>query len=528
MDRSSSEVGPDSSGERFRDAFQAAAIGMALVRLDGALLEANEAFCAIVGYPKDQLHTLTLHDITHSDDLKPYADGLRQMLDGTTTSCQMEKRYLHREGHAVWILLTASLVKDAGGTPLYVIAQVQDIHDRKVAEEALETVAAEQTATLETVRYRALHDILTDLPNRALFLDRLDQSILLAQRESACLALLFIDLERFKQVNDTLGHRIGDLLLQHVGHRLAEVLRESDTVARMGGDEFAIVLPGADEAGAHAIARKILQALERLISIEGYSVRVGASIGIALFPEHGVSTETLMRRADVAMYVAKRARLGYTTYAPDQDVNTTSRLALSAEIHQAIEGKQLLLHYQPKIDLRTGRMCGVEALVRWRHPVAGLIPPSEFIPVAEQAGFMTPLTHWVIDTALEQCRLWQDLGHPLRTAINLSASTLHDAQTVQLIAEALDRWRVSADLLEVEITESAIMEDPDRSLSTLTALNRLGLHTAIDDFGAGYSSSGLSGTSARGHQQDRSIVRAGTRQGGKRRFSGSDGGPRHD
>ena len=488
MDRTSGEVAPDASRERFRDAFQAAAIGMALIGWDGALLEANDAFCAIVGYAQDQLDTLTLRDITHSDDLEPYADCVRQMLDGTISSCQMEKRYVHRDGRAVWILLTASLVKDAGGTPLYVIAQVQDINDRKVAEEVLETAAAEQSATLESVRYRALHDVLTELPNRALFLDRLDQSVLLAQRESACLALLFVDLDRFKQVNDTLGHRIGDLLLQHVGHRLHEVLRESDTVARMGGDEFAIVLPGADEAGAHAIAQKILQTLEQLILIEGYSVRVGASIGIALYPEHGDSTETLMRRADVAMYVAKRARLGYTTYSPNLDVNTTSRLALAAEIHQAIDGKQLLLHYQPKIDLRSGRMSGVEALVRWRHPVAGLIPPSEFIPVAEQAGFMTPLTHWVIDTALEQCRLWQELGLPLRTAVNLSASNLQDVQTVQVIAEALARWNVSADLLEVEITESAVMEDPDRSLHILTALNRLGLHTAIDDFGAGYSS----------------------------------------
>jgi len=488
MDRTSGEVAPDASRERFRDAFQAAAIGMALIGWDGALLEANDAFCAIVGYEQDQLDTLTLRDITHSDDLEPYADCVRQMLDGTISSCQMEKRYVHRDGRAVWILLTASLVKDAGGTPLYVIAQVQDINDRKVAEEVLETAAAEQSATLESVRYRALHDVLTELPNRALFLDRLDQSVLLAQRESACLALLFVDLDRFKQVNDTLGHRIGDLLLQHVGHRLHEVLRESDTVARMGGDEFAIVLPGADEAGAHAIAQKILQTLEQLILIEGYSVRVGASIGIALYPEHGDSTETLMRRADVAMYVAKRARLGYTTYSPNLDVNTTSRLALAAEIHQAIDGKQLLLHYQPKIDLRSGRMSGVEALVRWRHPVAGLIPPSEFIPVAEQAGFMTPLTHWVIDTALEQCRLWQELGLPLRTAVNLSASNLQDVQTVQVIAEALARWNVSADLLEVEITESAVMEDPDRSLHILTALNRLGLHTAIDDFGAGYSS----------------------------------------
>lgn len=488
MDRTSGEVAPDASRERFRDAFQAAAIGMALIGWDGALLEANDAFCAIVGYAQDQLDTLTLRDITHSDDLEPYADCVRQMLDGTISSCQMEKRYVHRDGRAVWILLTASLVKDAGGTPLYVIAQVQDINDRKVAEEVLETAAAEQSATLESVRYRALHDVLTELPNRALFLDRLDQSVLLAQRESACLALLFVDLDRFKQVNDTLGHRIGDLLLQHVGHRLHEVLRESDTVARMGGDEFAIVLPGADEAGAHTIAQKILQTLEQLILIEGYSVRVGASIGIALYPEHGDSTETLMRRADVAMYVAKRARLGYTTYSPNLDVNTTSRLALAAEIHQAIDGKQLLLHYQPKIDLRSGRMSGVEALVRWRHPVAGLIPPSEFIPVAEQAGFMTPLTHWVIDTALEQCRLWQELGLPLRTAVNLSASNLQDVQTVQVIAEALARWNVSADLLEVEITESAVMEDPDRSLHILTALNRLGLHTAIDDFGAGYSS----------------------------------------
>lgn len=474
--------------EWFQSTFESAATGMAVIGLNGDWIAVNQWLCSIIGYTEDELQTLTLQDIMPPDDFETHLGRVQELLAGTISPSQTETRCIHKQGHIVWILLTGALVKDVHGTPLYISAQIQDISDRRQAEGKLKTVAAELSATLESMRHRALHDALTDLPNRTLLCDRLDQSILVARRQHTSFVLLFLDLDRFKQVNDTLGHPAGDLLLQQVARRLREVLRESDTIARMGGDEFAIVLQLADERGAHLMAEKILQAVERPFWIEGVQLHLGASIGVATYPDHGDTTETLMQRADVAMYVAKRERLGYITYSPDQDVNSPSRLALAAELRNAIEGGQLVLHYQPKIHLLSGLTSGVEALVRWQHPEHGLIPPSEFVPVAEQAGFITPLSRWVIEAALKQGRAWQDMGRSLQTAVNLSATNLKDDDTVPYIARQLETWDVRADMFEVEITETAVMDDPDHSLHTLACLHQLGVRIAIDDFGVGHSS----------------------------------------
>ena len=340
----------------------------------------------------------------------------------------------------------------------------------------------------DALAHQALHDALTDLPNRALLHDRLQQALRIAQRDQSTVALLLLDLDRFKEINDTFGHHHGVQLLQQVGLRLGATLRDSDTVARLGGDEFAMLLPATDERGALRVAGKLVQALDQPFVVEGYSVAAGASIGIALAPEHGHDATTLLRRADVAMYVAKRAGSGYAIYAPEQDEYSPSRLALIGELRQAIEQDQLLLYYQPKVDLATGQLDGVEALVRWQHPQRGVVPPDEFIPLAEHTGLIAPLSRWVLATALRQCRSWRDAGLEMRVAVNLSARLLHDEHLVATIGELLQTWDVLPSQLTVEITESAVMVDPGRALALLTRLHQTGVRIAIDDFGTGYSS----------------------------------------
>jgi diguanylate cyclase (GGDEF)-like protein/PAS domain S-box-containing protein len=356
---------------------------------------------------------------------------------------------------------------------LYAAAQ-QELTDRKRAE--------------ETMAHLALHDSLTDLPNRALLHERLRQAILAARRTDQPLALLVMDMDRFKEVNDTLGHYYGDVLLCQVGERLRDGLRASDTVARLGGDEFAVLLPGADLAGAQRAARKLLNILEHPFELEGNTLDVRVSIGLALYPDHGADAETLLRRADVAMYVAKRGGIGYALYTSDQDPYNPTRLALIGDLRRAIEQEELVLYYQPKLSYRTGRVTGAEALVRWPHPQHGLLAPAQFIPLAEQMGLIKPLSHCVLNLALRQCRAWYDAGLILPVAVNLSLRDLHDARLPEQIGQLLETWALPPALLHVEITEDAAMADPDRTLGVLTWLRGRGVHLAIDDFGTGQSS----------------------------------------
>ncbi len=341
----------------------------------------------------------------------------------------------------------------------------------------------------DEAHFQALHDGLTNLPNRVLLADRLQQAILMADRDSGGLALLVLDLDRFKDVNDTLGHHAGDELLQQVAVRLRSVLRASDTVARLGGDEFAVVLPTAGDASlASRMARMIVQSLEQPFAIGDQQVGVGASVGVAVYPEHGNDAKTLMRRADVAMYVAKRGGGGTAIYSFEQDLNAPDRLELVGQLRNAIENDELVLYYQPKLSLSTGTCVRVEALVRWRHPRRGLVPPDQFIPLAEQTGLIRPLTKWVLSAAVRQCRLWKDAGRELEIAVNLSMRNVHDPELVDQIADLLRRWDVSPSLLKVEVTESAIMTDPTRALDTLERIRAMGVEVSIDDFGTGHSS----------------------------------------
>ncbi|HET6465419.1 MAG TPA: EAL domain-containing protein [Nitrospiria bacterium] len=349
-------------------------------------------------------------------------------------------------------------------------------------------VAVEHQQSQEKIRFLAYHDALTQLPNRTLLYDRLQQAILTANRENKTLALLILDMDRFKEVNDTMGHHIGDLLLKQVGSRLRESLRESDTIARLGGDEFAILLSNINYEGVISTAQKTLELLQGPYTLEGASLDIQVSIGIALFPEHGEDVATLMRHGDVAMYVAKHVGHGYAFYSPEQHQQKPRHLALMRELRYAIERDELLVHYQPKIDLRTKRVIGVEGLVRWKHPLGGLITPDQFIPLAERGGLIKPLTQWVLTAVLRQCRGWHQAGKEISVSMNLSAPILQDPEFPDQIDRLLQTCGVTPGWLELEITENVMMGDPTQALDVLMKLQGMGIRLSIDNFGTGYSS----------------------------------------
>jgi diguanylate cyclase (GGDEF)-like protein/PAS domain S-box-containing protein len=472
-ERERAEAARRESEGRFRIVFDRAPSGLARLDLEGNVIEANPALHRMLGYSAGELVDSPLGRFIHPDDRDD--QRFQNLAHGTASELQMEVRYIHKHGAAVWGNTIASLVRNTDGEPRFIIAMVEDITVRKVQEAQLE--------------HRALHDALTDLPNRDLLHDRLNQAILAGRRDSTPVALLLMDLDGFKDVNDAFGHSAGDILLQQVAVRLRAELRSSDTVARLGGDEFAIVLPSVDnEAAAELTARKLLQALEGRFMIEGEAIEVGGSIGIALFPDHGQDADTLLRRADVAMYVAKRAKSGYSSYALEQDTHISSRLALLAELRPAIDHGELVLHYQPKVEIRSRRIVGVEAVVRWEHPRHGLMMPDQFIPLAEQSGLIRRLGLWVLKSALKQCKAWQEAGLDLKVAVNLSMRNLHDPQLPETIDEILKRYGVPAELLQVEITETTLMADPEHAIKLLTSLDTMGVKLSIDDFGIGYSS----------------------------------------
>jgi diguanylate cyclase (GGDEF)-like protein len=369
-----------------------------------------------------------------------------------------------------------STPKIENGRIVEVSAIARDITDRKRME--------------ETLRHQALHDALTGLPNRTLLRDRVHQATLAARRDRRPLALLVMDLDQFKEVNDTLGHEAGDILLQQMSARLQNAIRASDTVARLGGDEFAVLLPIVHRAGATRVALKLLEAIEPPIPLAEHGVEIRLSIGIALYPDHGEDAEALLRRADVAMYAAKHRGSGFQVYEPNQDQYSPQRLALRAELRAAIERDELTLHYQPKVDLATARIAGVEALIRWQHPRHGLVPPGQFIPWAEEVGLIHPISHWVLQAAIKQAGAWHAAGLDLPIAVNLSAADLHDDALSQTIGDLLESLNVPPADLVLEITESKIMTDPGRALGTLARLHTMGVPIALDDFGTGYSSLG--------------------------------------
>ena len=337
----------------------------------------------------------------------------------------------------------------------------------------------------------SLHDALTGLPNRTLFRDRLDQAGARASRTGGSFSVMVLDLDGFKEVNDTLGHHVGDVLLQRVALRLQSTLRACDTVARIGGDEFAVLVPElADPRDASDAAHRLVLGLREPFELpdQDMTLALDASVGVACYPEHGEDVEPLLERADTAMYSAKRLRSGYELYMPERDRSSRRRLQLAAELPAAILAEQLLLHFQPKARLADGVVTSAEALVRWRHPEHGLVGPDEFIPLAERSGVMRPLTSHVLAGALSQWRSWQDRGMDLAVSVNLSAQNFHDLRLPDEVGALLSEWDVPARYLQLEVTEAMLTADPARAENLLGRLASMGVLLEIDDFGTGYSS----------------------------------------
>jgi diguanylate cyclase (GGDEF)-like protein len=348
--------------------------------------------------------------------------------------------------------------------------------------------SAEQSLTAR-VRHQANHDALTGLPNRVQLLDHAARLLADPSLRGEPLSVLLVDLDRFKDVNDVLGHASGDVLLSRIGPLMSGAVRGDDILCRLGGDEFAAVLPRCDEHTAVAVAKRLLELISVTMDIDGVLLNVEASVGIAVTQEFGEGDiDTLLRHADIAMYTAKRARCGYQVYEADQDTATRERLNLLGEMRQALLHDEFVLHYQPKMTLPDNKLIGVEALARWNHPTRGLLGPSEFIPVAESTGLIVPFTLHILRIALQQVAQWQDGSRPLSVAVNLSPRCLAEVDLPEQILGMLSAYGVAPELLELEITENTLAHDPERALATLTQLHDAGIRISIDDFGTGYSS----------------------------------------
>jgi diguanylate cyclase (GGDEF)-like protein/PAS domain S-box-containing protein len=443
---------------------------------DSLVTSWNAAAERLLGYSSQEMLGRSIDILVPNDKREESYDVRAGVSSGDSVRRTVETERIHKNGSLVPVALTASPIYD-GNTVTGFSGILRDIADRLALQHEME--------------FRALHDRLTGLPNRELLADRLGQALRADIRAATRTGLMVIDLDRFKEVNDTFGYQCGDELLRQVGPRLAGVLRGADTVARLGGDEFAVLLPDLhDPDDASKVALSLVEALEIPFHVEGADLDVEASIGVVVSGEHGRDPTTLLQHADVALDVAKTLATGVFAYDPTLDSHTPSRLALLGDLRRALERDELLLHYQPKVSLSSGNVVGAEALVRWQHPDRSLVFPDDFIPMAEHTALIGPLTRHVLSTALAQVRTWMDAGRPLPVAVNLSARNLHDQHFASQVAELLAEHHVPAHLLELEVTESAITIDPVRARQMLEQLSALGVRISIDDFGAGYTSLG--------------------------------------
>jgi len=365
------------------------------------------------------------------------------------------------------------------------LSKADQIDELESRFELLASAILKETSALE---HQALHDPLTEMPNRKMFNDQMQREILDETHADNHFILLLIDLDRFKEINDTLGHHIGDVVLQIAAVRLQNTLRNDDLVARLGGDEFGILLPNTQINQATNIVKKILNAFQDPFVMEGHNLEIGLSIGIAEFPAHGSDVNILLQRADVAMYNAKQNRTGYAIYQSSEDNYTVSRLALMSELRQSMSNESLSVYYQPKVNLITGEIDGAEALLRWNHEERGFIPPDEFIPLAEQTGLIQPLTYWVMEQAAKQCAIWKKNGHFLSVSVNVSVNCIHDTLLPEKIIDIIDKYNLAASQIIIELTENVFMKDPVVCKKVLKKTDDKGIEISIDDFGTGYSS----------------------------------------
>ncbi|MBY0268818.1 MAG: PAS domain S-box protein [Burkholderiales bacterium] len=597
--------------ESYRATFDNAPIGIMHSTADLRILHVNPKLCEILGYTREELLAMRTSDFLSPDDRKSdRSQYLQQMLKGEMQTFSSERPFVRKDGSIVWTNRTVSLVRDSAGQPLYFLRIIEDISERKRAEDALakerlllRTVVdaipdriyvkdvegrfilqnaanlkvrgvdhhedivgktvfdifppqlarriheedqeiirtgeplidresrthfgtgeghedatrwhltskvplkdaagrvyglvgvnrdiTERKQSSERLAHLAHYDSVTGLPNRVLLHDRLGQSIAQARRNSWFVGVLFLDLDRFKLVNDTLGHAAGDLLLKQVAMRLTQALRPSDTVGRLSGDEFAVILPElATPQNAGLVAQKLIDILHAPFDLDGNEVFVTASIGITIYPTDSDSIETLIRDADAAMYGAKSAgRNNYQYYTAEMNQRATEKLRLETRLRRAIEREEFVLHYQPKVDIATGKITGLEALLRWQSPDEGLVGPDQFIPMLEETGLIVQVGDWVARQACARIHAWRKAGiTPVPVAVNLSARQLRQAGFGATLGRALAEFSVPAELIEIEITESSLMENPEQAIVVLTEIEKLGVRLSADDFGTGYSS----------------------------------------
>ncbi|MEO6887576.1 MAG: EAL domain-containing protein [Ktedonobacteraceae bacterium] len=453
---------------------------MMFVGTDQRLLTVNGCFSTFFGIPSAEIAGSSCHDLAvQLECLFLDPQQVYQLIAGTAadaagevTECLVQCRPQNRT-----VELFSTPVHTTSAEHLGRLYIFRDITER--------------AAMLDTLQHQARHDPLTNLPNRAFLQEQIEAALLAGASRESGTVLLMLDLDRFKEVNDTFGHQQGDLLLLQVGARLrrtVSALSVPGTVARLGGDEFAVLLPTAGEEEAYVIIQAIRIAFEEPFTIADMPVQIDVSIGVVFSPTHGKDAQTLLRRADIAMYIAKRTHTGYAFYDITSDESSPRRLAIIGALHQAIASKTLQLYYQPKAEVKTGVVRSVEALARWIHPTYGSIPPDQFIPMAEQMGLIAPLTHWVIETAIQQCQEWRTAGREMAIAVNLSMWNLRDATLADTIGSLLQAYGIPASLLRVELTEGAVMADIDRTVEVLHRLVALGIRISVDDFGTGYSS----------------------------------------
>ncbi|MCF8197642.1 MAG: EAL domain-containing protein [Sulfuritalea sp.] len=494
--------------------FDNAAVGILYSR-DRMIESCNSRLAEIFGYQPEELagRSTRMFYLSEADYQRHSAEALPVLREGHTYVG--EARVRHRDGHPFWVRATGRQVMSQTES-LDLTWIFEDVTERHAAEEALllaheelEQRVIERTAELENTNTQlqeevfermqaeqriwhvAHHDGLTGLPNRTLLHDRLEQALAQGQRGRHRVAVMFLDLDRFKTINDTLGHFVGDELLKHVAERLRSVVRAVDTVSRLGGDEFVVILHEiASPDDALQVAEKILNSLAEVVDIESHQLHVTPSIGISIFPDDGDEVFVLMKNADTAMYHAKESgRNNFQFFARKMNEQAEHFFTLENRLRHAIENKQLVLHYQPLIDWRRREVCGMEALVRWSDPEHGTITPGEFIPIAEETGLIVPIGEWVLGEALQQNRIWQQEGRPLLpVSVNLSPRQFHQSDLVDTLRRILADTGQPARLLELEITESTLMHDIDETRAKLQEIAAMGIRLAIDDFGTGYSS----------------------------------------
>ncbi len=449
----------------FENSFDA----IAIFRREGGIEAANSGLAHLFGYTPETITSCSFYDL-----IVEGLDGVRNAVNQTGAKLGfLDGQARRKDGIRFPVEIAVGEVQ-LGATPSY-LAIVRDITERRAQE--------------ERVRHQALHDALTDLPNRVLFNDRLDLALASAERSGEPFAVVIIDLDRFKEVNDTLGHHAGDVVLRVVSERLQSAVRKCDTVARLGGDEFAVLLPAlGSEEQALELTTRLVRIAERPFDYCGISIDIGASAGIAVYPVHAQTKDKLLQCADVAMYAAKEEQNRVSIYHASKDRNSIRNLTLAGDLRSAIEQGKIFLAYQPKIDLASGALLGVEALARWKHDDHGCVAPTEFIAQAERNGLIKQLTLLTVALGLGQLSQWRRSHRNLTVAINLSARSLHDAALPDILLRAIEEWRIEPHWLTLEITESAFMVDPEKSMAVVERLAAAGMRLAIDDFGTGYSS----------------------------------------